>query len=56
MDEAEKYCFLKERVTVMEYQGVIWNEINLQEIMNKTKIDDIIKRNECLKNNLKYQV
>ena len=36
----------------MEYQGVIWNEINLQKIMNKTNIDEIIKRNKCFKNNL----
>ena len=51
-----KYQELKESVRMMNSQTSDTEKINLIEEVDKIDIDEIIKRNELIKNRLKSQI
>ena len=56
IDEEKKYRELKERIRMMNSQRSDSEKINLIQEGKKIGINEVIKRNEVINNNLKYQI
>ena len=56
INEEKKYQELKESIRMMNSQRSDSEEINLIEEGKKIGINEVIKRNEVINNNLKYQI
>ena len=56
INEEKKYQELKESIRMMNSQRSDSEKINLIEDGNKIGINEVIKRNEVINNNLKYQI
>ena len=56
INEEKKYQELKESIKMMNSQRSDSEKINLIEDGNKIGINEVIKRNEVINNNLKYQI
>ena len=56
INEEIKYRKLKERIRMMNSQRSDSEKINLIEEGKNTGINEVIKRNEVINNNLKYQI
>ena len=56
INEEKKYRELKESIRMMHSQRSDSEKINLIEEGKKIAINEVIKRNEVINNNLKYQI
>ena len=56
INEDKKYRELKESIRMMHSQRSDSEKINLIEEGKKIAINEVIKRNEVINNNLKYQI
>ena len=56
INEEKKYRELKKSIRMMNNQGSDSEKINLIEEGKKIGINEIIKRNEVINNNLKHQI
>ena len=56
IDEEKIYRELKESIRMMNSQRSDSEKINLIEECQKIGINEVIKRNEVINNNLKYQL
>ena len=56
IDEEKIYRELKESIRMMNSQRSDSEKINLIEECKKIGINEVIKRNEVINNNLKYQI
>ena len=56
INEEKKYQELKQSIRMMNSQRSDSEKINLIEDGNKIGINEVIKRNEVINNNLKYQI
>ena len=56
INKERKYQELKESIRMMNSQTSDTEKINLIEEVDKIDIDEIIKRNELIKNSLKSQI
>ena len=56
INEKKKYRELKESITIMNSQRRDSEKINLIEEGKKIGINEVIKRDEVINNNLKYQI
>ena len=56
INEEKNYRELKESIRMMNSQRSGAEKINLVEEGKKIGINDVIKRNEVINNNLKYQI
>ena len=56
INEEKKYRELNESIRMMNSQRSDFEKINLIEEGKKIGINEVIKRNEVINNNLKYQI
>ena len=56
INKEKNYRELKESIRMMNSQGSDAEKINLIEEVKKIDINEVIKRNEVINNNLKYQI
>ena len=56
INEEKNYRELKENIRMMNSQRSAAEKINLMEEGKKIGINEVIKRNEVINNNLKYQI
>ena len=56
INKEKNYRELKESIRMMNSQGSDAEKINLIEEVKKIGINEVIKRNEVINNNLKYQI